>query len=95
VFDNVNGDTLWKIFKEKGIEEGLFLRRIERIYERTEVTVRTNDRLSGSFRTGKGVRQGCALSPLLFNLYMTGIDEMLKARKIGGVEIDRVKIYRI
>jgi len=77
-FDNVDRGILWKMLKEKGIE-GL-LRRIERIYERTEVIVRTNDGLSGSFRTGKGVRQGCALSPLLFNLYMAGIVEMLKER---------------
>jgi len=45
------------VLKEKGIEEGL-IRRIEGIYERTEVIVRTNDGLSRSFRTGKGIRQG-------------------------------------
>jgi len=67
-------------------------RRIEKIYKSTEVTVRTNDGLSGSFRTCKEIRQGCALSPLLFNLYMAGIDEMLKVRKIGGVEIGRERI---
>jgi len=77
--------------KEKGIEKGL-LKRIEKIYERTEVTIKTNDGLSGSFKTGRGVRQGCALSPLLFNLYMTGIDEMLKDREIGGVEIGTIRI---
>jgi len=79
------------VLKEKGIEEGL-LRRIEKIYERTEVTVRAKNGLSGSFRIGKRVRQGCALSLLLFNLYMAGIDEMLKAREIGGVEISRGRI---
>jgi len=80
--------------EEKGIEEGL-LRRIEKNYERTEITIRTNDGLSRSFRRGKGVRQGCALSPLLFNLYMAGIDEMLNDREIGGVEIGRVRIWNL
>jgi len=80
--------------QEEKSREGL-LRRTERIYERTEVTVKTNDELSGSFRTGKGVRQRCTLSPLLFNLYMAGIDEMLKAREIGEVEIGRVRIWNL
>jgi len=93
-FDNVDRDTLWKVLQEKGIEEGL-LRRIEKIYERTEVTVRTKNGLSGSFRTGKGVRQGCALSLLLFNLYIAGIDKMLKARMIGGIEIGRGRIWNL
>jgi len=87
----VNTDILWKILKEKEIEEGL-LRSIEDIYERTETIVKTNNGLSRNFRTGKGVRQGCALSPLLFNLYKAGIDEMLKDREIGGIEIGRVRI---
>jgi len=52
VFDNVDRDTLWKVLKEKRIEGGL-IRRIERIYESTEVIIRTKDGLSGSFRTGK------------------------------------------
>jgi len=80
-FDNIDRDILWKILEEKGIEEGL-LRRIERIYERTEITIRTNNGLSRSFKTRKGVRQECALSPLLFNLDMAGIDEMLNDREI-------------
>jgi len=59
------------------------------------VTIRTNDELSGSFRACKGVRQGCALNPLLFNLYMARIDEMLKVRKIGEVEIGRERIWNL
>jgi len=41
-FDNVDRSILWKVLKEKEIEKGL-LKRIERMYERTEVTVRMND----------------------------------------------------
>jgi len=48
-FDNVDKSILWKTLKEKEIEEGL-LRRIERIYERTETTVRTK---LGKFQDGK------------------------------------------
>jgi len=71
------------------------VKKNQKVYEKTEVTVRTNDGLTKSFRTGKGVRQGCVLSPLLFNLYMAGIDEMLKTREIRGVEIGRVRIWNL
>jgi len=63
-FDNVDRETLWKVLKEKKLKEGM-LKRIEMIYERTEVTVRTNDGLSGKFRTCKGVRQGCSESTVI------------------------------
>jgi len=82
------------MLEEKGIGEGL-LSRMKKIYEKTEVTVRTKNGISGRFKTGKRIRQVCALSPLLFNLYMAGINEMLKARGIGGVRIGRGRIWNL
>jgi len=49
------------------------MRRIKKIYERTEVMIRTKDGVTErlrSFVVGKGVRQGCVLSPTLFSLYI-------------------------
>jgi len=85
--NNVDRGILWRTLREKGLEEGI-LRKIEKIYERTEVAVRANGGLSGSFRTCRG-----SDSPLLFNLYMAEIDEMLKDRKIGGVEIGCERVW--
>lgn len=46
---------------------------MENVYEETLVTVRTKEGLTDVFRTTKGVRQGCVMSPLLFNLYIAEI----------------------
>ena len=67
-FDCVDHNKLWKILKEMGIPEHLtcFLRNL---YAGQEATVRTGHGTMDWFQIGKGVRQGCILSPCLFNLY--------------------------
>lgn len=93
-FDNVDRDILWKELKRKGIEERL-VRRIEMVYEDTEVVIRSRQGFTRSFRTRKGVRQGCVMSPLLFNLYMAELEEKLEKRKLGGVGIGRKRIWNL
>ena len=67
-FDCVGHNKLWKILKEMGIPDHLtcFLRNL---YAGQEATFRTGHGTTDRFQIGKGVRQGCILSPCLFNLY--------------------------
>ena len=67
-FDWVDHNKLWKILKEMGIPDHLtgFLRNL---YVGQEATVRTGHGTIDWFLIGKGVRQGCILSPCLFNLH--------------------------
>ena len=67
-FDCVDHNKLWKILQEMGIPDHLtcFLRDPN---AGQEATVRTRHRTLGWFQIGKGVPQGCILSPCLFNLY--------------------------
>ena len=67
-FECVDHNKLWKILKEKGIPDHLtcFLRNL---YAGQEATVRTGHGTTDWLQIGKGVRQGCILSPCLFNLY--------------------------
>ena len=58
---------LWKILKEMGIPAHL-TRLLRNLYASQEATVRTGHGTDW-FQIGKGVRQGCILSPCLFNLY--------------------------
>ena len=64
-FDCVNYNKLWKILKELGISDHLTCL----LYARQEATVRTGHGTTAWFQIGKGVRQGCILSPCLFNFY--------------------------
>ena len=60
--------TNWKILKEVGIPEH-FTYLLRNLYAAQEATVRTGHGTIDWFQIGKGVRQGCILSPCLFKLY--------------------------
>ena len=66
-FDCVDHNKLWKI-QEMGIPDHLTC-LLRNLYARQEATVRTGHRTTDWFQIGKGVCQGCILSPCLFNLY--------------------------
>ena len=76
----VDHNKIWKILKEMGLPDHLnYLLR--NLYAGQEATVRTGHGTTDWFQIGKGVRQGCILSPRLFNLYAeyimrnAGLDE--------------------
>ena len=79
-FDCVDHNKLWKILKEMGIP-GHLTCLLRNLYAGQEATVRTGHGTTDWFQIGKGVRQGCILSPCLFNLYAeyimrnTGLEE--------------------
>ena len=66
-FDCVNHNKLWKILQEMGIPDHLTC-LLRNLYAGQEETVRTGHGTTDWFQIGKGVRQGCILSPCLFNL---------------------------
>ena len=67
-FDCVDHNKLWKILKEMGIPDHL-TSLLRNLYAGQEPTVRTGHGTTDWFQIGKGIRQGCILSPCLFNLY--------------------------
>ena len=67
-FDFVDHNKLWKILKEMGTPDHLTC-LLRNLYVYQEATVRTGRGTPDWFQIGKGVRQGCILSPWLFNLY--------------------------
>ena len=85
-------NKLWNILKEMGIPDYLtcFLRNL---YEGQEATYRTGHGTTDWFQMGKGVHQGCILSPCLFNLYVEYImkNAMLDEAQ-GGIKIARRNI---
>ena len=67
-FDCVDHNKLWKNLKEMGIPDYLTC-VLRNLYAGQEATVRTGQGTTDWFQIGKRVRQGCILSPCLFNLY--------------------------
>ena len=67
-FDCVDHKKLWKIPKERGLPDYLTC-LLRNLYSGKKATVRTGHGTTDWFQIGKGVRQGCVLSPCLFNLY--------------------------
>ena len=67
-FDCVDHNKLWKILKEMGIPDHLTC-LLRNLYAGQEAIVRTGHGTTGWFQIGKGVCQGCILSPCLFNFY--------------------------
>ena len=66
-FDCVDHNKLWKILREMGISDHLTC-LLRNLYADQEATVRTQHGTTDRFQIGKGVHQGCILSPCLFNL---------------------------
>ena len=91
-FDCVDHNKLWKILKEMGIPDHLTC-LLRNLYAGQEATLRTGHGTTDWFQTGKGIRQGCILSPCLFNIYAeymmrnAGLEEAQAGIKIAGRNI--------
>ena len=88
-FDYMDHNKLWTILREMGIQDHLTC-LLRNLSVGQEATVRTGHGTTDWFQIGKGVRQGCILSPCLFNLYAeyimrnAGLKEAQAGIKIAG-----------
>ena len=95
-FDCVDHNKLWKILKEMGIPDHLTC-LLRNLYAGQEATVRTGHGTVDWIQIGKGVHQGCMLSPCLFRLYAEYImqnawlDESQAGIKIAGRNSNSLK----
>ncbi|XP_051169309.1 uncharacterized protein LOC127286774 [Leptopilina boulardi] len=91
-FPSVNRGVLWRVLRERGIEQGL-VKRIKEFYEDTRERVRVGSKLGNVFWLARGLRQGCPLSPLLFNLLIADLEERMEKRRKGGVSLGKRRVY--
>ena len=95
-FDCVDHKKLWKILKEMGIPDHLNC-PLRNLHAGQEATVRTGHGTTDWFQIGKGVCQGCILSPCLFKLYAeyimrnAGLQETQAGIKIAGRNINNLR----
>ena len=87
---------LWKILKETGTPDHLTC-LLRNLYAGQEATVRTGQETTDWFQIGKGVHQGCILSPCLFDLYAkyimrnAGLEETQAGIKISRRNINNLR----
>ena len=87
--------TNWKILKEMGIADHLTC-PLRNLYAGQEATVRTGHGTADWFQIGKGVCQGCMLSPCLFNLYAEYIMQNAGLGKAqAGIKIARRNVNNL
>ena len=95
-FDCVDHNKLWKILKEMGLP-GHLTCLLRNLYADQEATFRPGHETMDRFQVQKGVRQGCILSPCLFNLYAEYImrnarlDKAQAGIKIAGRNINNLR----
>ena len=95
-FDCVDYYKLWKLLKEMGLPDHLTY-LLRNLYAGQEAPVRTGHGTTDWFQIGKGVRQGCILSPCLFNLYAeyimrnAGLEEAQAGIKIARRNISNLR----
>ena len=94
-FDCMDHKKLWKILKEMGIpDHSICLQRSGEMYADQYATVRTRHGTMDWFQIGKGVLQGCILSPCLYVEYImqnAGLDEVQAGIKIAGRNINNLR----
>ena len=89
-------NKLRKILKEKGIP-GYLTCLLRNLYAGQEATIRTGHGATDWFQIGKGARQGCMLSPCLFNFYAeyimgnAGLDEAQAGIRIARRNINNLR----
>ena len=95
-FNCVDHNKLWKILQEMGIPDHLTY-LLRNLYAGQEATVRTEHGTTDWFQIGKGIHQGCILSPYLLNLYVEyimrnlGLDEAQALIKIARRNISNLR----
>ena len=95
-YDCVDYNKLWKIFKKMGIPDH-FTCPLRNLYAGQEATVRIGHGTTDWFQIGKGVRQGCILSPCFFKFYAecimrnSGLEEAQAGIKIARRNIKNLR----
>ena len=84
---------LWQVLKEMGVPDHLIY-LLRNLYVGQEAKVRTGYGTTAWFKIGKGVRQGCILSPCLYVEYImqkAGVEESQTGIKIAGRNINNLR----
>ena len=86
----MNRDKLWEMIDNK--IPNYLLNKIKSIYRNTKIRIKFNDAVSEPIHINKGVRQGCGLAPVLFNIYINKIIQEFKTVIKRGIQLNNRKL---
>jgi len=89
-YENVNRDKLWEVMNNK--IPNYLLNIIKCIYRNMKVRIKFNDGISEPIHINKGVRQGCGLSPVLFNINSNKIIQEFKTVIKRDIQLNNRKL---
>ncbi|KAK3922571.1 Transposon TX1 uncharacterized 149 kDa protein [Frankliniella fusca] len=81
-FNNVRHEYLWEVLLRYGVSSD-FVKLVASMYSGATTRIRLNGQLTAAVLLGRGVRQGCPLSMLLFNIIMSPLMKVLNTRLLG------------
>ena len=84
-YDRVDRAGLWLVMRQYGVT-GRLLEAVKGMYEGCRASVRMGG-MREYFKIDRGVRQGCVMSPWLFNLYMDACAREVRQEKVGGIKV--------
>jgi len=93
-FDKVNRVKLREMLRKANIEEQL-RRRVMETYMETKNKVKVGNEKSEEFWTRSRVRQGCPISPTLFNIFLMDLETEMRKEQLGGVVVGKEKVWSI
>ena len=88
-FDTVNRNTLWEVMRISGCPPK-FVKIVREFHNDMNARVTMGGRESDPFAVGSGVRQGCVMAPVLFNMYLVCVTTLLRrtVQERSGITID-------
>ena len=93
-FDTIWREALWKCLRSIGVEK-VMIDLIDSMHKQTECSVSVNGKITEWFKVVTGVRQGCLLSPSLFNLFlefvMKDLQNLDSEIQMGDMRINSIR----
>jgi hypothetical protein len=93
-YDSVQHAILWQRLVSAGISTKS-LNLLKSLFKKISCTVKTEEGFSIPFNIGVGLRQGCVLSPLLFNLFINEITKILRSENHPGIQVGELFIFAL
>ena len=90
-YDTVNRDTLLKNLKDYGID-GRIWENIKSIYQSVQYSIKIKNKVMKPISSNLGLKQGCPLSPLLFNIYINNITQYLQPTEEDSITVNNHKV---